>query len=104
MDEYERGNATKYHAVKHFERKKSERKLKQAQKQLEAATDEDNKQALEEKVKECEIKVQYVLVNSCGSMGLRISKINTFFFFSIILKRIPMFLFIPKRMKMMKRV
>ncbi|CAO3652521.1 unnamed protein product [Mucor hiemalis] len=60
IDEYERGNATKYHAVKHFERKKAERKLKQAAKSLNSETDESKKEALQEKVNNCQINLYYV--------------------------------------------
>lgn len=60
IDEFERGNATKYHRVKHFERKKAERKLKQAVKALNSETDESRKEALQEKVNDCQIKLYYV--------------------------------------------
>lgn len=80
IDEYERGNATKYHHVKHFgksisreklgmiaycwfvERKKAERKLKQAVKALNSETDESRKEALQEKVNNCQINLYYVQV------------------------------------------
>ncbi|KAI8641111.1 hypothetical protein BD408DRAFT_389403 [Parasitella parasitica] len=63
VDEHERENSTKYHKVKHFERKKVQRKLKQSKKAVEEGKPEDElKMAqLEEKAKEWQIKLTYVL-------------------------------------------
>ncbi|CEP10607.1 hypothetical protein [Parasitella parasitica] len=69
IDDHERENSTKYHKVKHFERKKVERKLKQSVKALEKAkttVEEENAEIaakitqLEEKVDEWQVKLSYV--------------------------------------------
>ncbi|KAL9542563.1 hypothetical protein MBANPS3_008550 [Mucor bainieri] len=64
IDDHERDNASKYHKVKHFERKKVERKLKQAKKAFAEASKKsdatpDSIAAHEEKVKDMEIKLLY---------------------------------------------
>ncbi|KAK4521107.1 biotin holocarboxylase synthetase [Mucor velutinosus] len=64
IDDHERDNASKYHKVKHFERKKVERKLKQAKKAFEDASKKSDAEPakiaeLQEKVKEMEIKLLY---------------------------------------------
>ncbi|CAO0801754.1 unnamed protein product [Mucor circinelloides] len=64
IDDHERDNAAKYHAVKHFERKKAERKLKQAKKALETESKKEDADPakiarLEETVTEMEIKLLY---------------------------------------------
>ncbi|RCI05057.1 18S rRNA maturation protein, partial [Rhizopus stolonifer] len=59
IDEQERTNASKYHKIKHFERKKAERKVKQAKKDLRENTDETKAPALQAKVDEAEIKLLY---------------------------------------------
>ncbi|KAG2212244.1 hypothetical protein INT47_001603 [Mucor saturninus] len=60
IDEVERANATKYHKVKHFERKKAERKIKQARNALREENDETKKAALQQKLDEAELKLLYV--------------------------------------------
>ncbi|GAN09596.1 rRNA-processing protein EFG1 [Mucor ambiguus] len=64
IDDHERDNASKYHKVKHFERKKVERKLKQAKKALEEASKKSDAEPTkiaehQEKVKDMEIKLLY---------------------------------------------
>lgn len=88
IDEAERSHATKYHMVKHFgkslfafffckciklnltcnfyfkkERKKLERKVKQAKTALDGESDETKKARLQDKLDEQEIKLLYVLVS-----------------------------------------
>ncbi|KAI9486162.1 MAG: hypothetical protein EXX96DRAFT_547870 [Benjaminiella poitrasii] len=60
VDEHERSNASKYHKIKHFERKKIERKLKQVRKSLETETETDKKTELERQLEEFQVKLLYV--------------------------------------------
>ncbi|CEI87263.1 hypothetical protein RMCBS344292_01680 [Rhizopus microsporus] len=47
IDDKEQKMATKYHAVKHFERKKTERKINQIEKQLKEENDSEKKKELQ---------------------------------------------------------
>ncbi|KAI7905403.1 uncharacterized protein BX663DRAFT_549407 [Cokeromyces recurvatus] len=60
VDEYERKHATKYHKIKHFERKKTQRKITQTRKALETETDAEKKQKLQQTLEEWQIKLLYV--------------------------------------------
>ncbi|KAG1463488.1 hypothetical protein G6F56_005272 [Rhizopus delemar] len=60
VDEKERKMVNKYHKVKHFERKKVQRKIKQAETSLEKATDSTNKEVLQAQLDEWKIKQLYI--------------------------------------------
>ncbi|KAG2198629.1 hypothetical protein INT46_006406 [Mucor plumbeus] len=60
IDDHERDNSTKYHMVKHFERKKVQRKIKQAKKAVEEESDLTKKAQLQEKVDEWQVKLLYI--------------------------------------------
>ncbi|KAI8365739.1 hypothetical protein BD560DRAFT_401542 [Blakeslea trispora] len=59
IDDQERAKAAKYHKIKHFERKKVMRKLKQAKKALQENSDETKTAELQSKVDDAEIKLLY---------------------------------------------
>ncbi|OBZ90690.1 rRNA-processing protein EFG1 [Choanephora cucurbitarum] len=59
IDEQERTKAAKYHKIKHFERKKVMRKLKQAKRALQENSDETKTAELQSKVDDVEIKLLY---------------------------------------------
>ncbi|KAG1140633.1 hypothetical protein G6F37_008945 [Rhizopus arrhizus] len=60
IDEKERKMASKYHKVKHFERKKVERKIKQKKKSLEEEKEEDKKKKIQADLDELKIKELYI--------------------------------------------
>ncbi|KAI9272025.1 hypothetical protein BY458DRAFT_555563 [Sporodiniella umbellata] len=59
IDEKEKKMATKYHKVKHFERKKIERKINQTKLLLEKETNEDKKQSIQAELDKWNIKQLY---------------------------------------------
>ncbi|ORY95461.1 hypothetical protein BCR43DRAFT_301806 [Syncephalastrum racemosum] len=61
IDVQEEKNEKYYHKVKHFERKKALRRLKQAEKELADAENDEDKAQLEEAVKECRVNVAYTM-------------------------------------------
>ncbi|KAI8976131.1 hypothetical protein BDB01DRAFT_804616 [Pilobolus umbonatus] len=60
IDEKERDNASKYHKVKHFERTKLKRKMKQVEKKLEETVDEQEKKVLQNKLDNMHIDTLYI--------------------------------------------
>ncbi|CEI95687.1 hypothetical protein RMCBS344292_09866 [Rhizopus microsporus] len=60
IDDKEQKMATKYHAVKHFERKKTERKINQIEKQLKEENDSEKKRELQVKLEEFKLNMLYI--------------------------------------------
>ncbi|KAI8093510.1 uncharacterized protein BX664DRAFT_329880 [Halteromyces radiatus] len=60
IDEKEKEMATKYHAIKHFERKKVQRKLKTVRKQIDETTDKESLEKLENKLQEILLDEMYI--------------------------------------------
>ncbi|ORE09892.1 hypothetical protein BCV72DRAFT_333380 [Rhizopus microsporus var. microsporus] len=60
IDDKEQKMATKYHAVKHFERKKTERKINQIEKQLKEESDSEKKKELQVKLEEFKLNMLYI--------------------------------------------
>ncbi|CEG68908.1 hypothetical protein RMATCC62417_05072 [Rhizopus microsporus] len=60
IDDKEQKMATKYHAVKHFERKKTERKINQIEKQLKEENDSEKKKELQVKLEEFKLNMLYI--------------------------------------------
>ncbi|KAI9319164.1 hypothetical protein BX666DRAFT_1432341 [Dichotomocladium elegans] len=60
IDNHERTIAQRYRKIKHVELKKATRKVKRAEKELEAANNEEDKKMLQEKLEQCQLELMYI--------------------------------------------